>query len=296
VINYYYCLQIVSILAEWSVQGKADESNYEEDPRFVSLCHRLGSGSRGDTMQAQPTDLSMVLGVTGEDEAARLVSTISLEQMIKVLSSLAAKKRRSVQLLRSLAYNISSTNLKLNVKQSADILYSLAILNYPDEALLEKVNSDLRDCISECQKTAVIGSIATSLGLLRYKDREEEFPNALTWLDIVWSLVVLQLANSSHLQSVLNPAFIDRLLNTNGLVSVSCRKKLLNINGSAMWTKGYNGPLLKEDSEVNRLTLVRTKGKQTLVKSVMDSLSSLLPSSNFLKINVDSGMGFLIGE
>jgi hypothetical protein len=59
---------------------------------------------------------------------------------------------------------------KLNVKECADMLYAMATLNFPDDLLLEKTCDDLRECVASNQKPAVIGSILTSLGLLRYKN------------------------------------------------------------------------------------------------------------------------------
>jgi hypothetical protein len=59
---------------------------------------------------------------------------------------------------------------KLNVKNCADLLYAMAMLNFPDDMLLEKTCDNLCECVAFNQKPAVIGSILTSLGLLRYKN------------------------------------------------------------------------------------------------------------------------------
>lgn len=87
------------------------------------------------------------------------------------MSSLALKKRRSLSLLRSLSYNITKNSDQLNLKQSADVLYSMAILNFPDENLLNKVSADVLTMLNSNSKgSAVIGSILTSAGLLKYKN------------------------------------------------------------------------------------------------------------------------------
>lgn len=116
-------------------------------------------------------DLNVVLGVTGDDEAAKLVATITLPQMVKVMKNLAAKKRRSTPLLRSLAYNMSSSEQHLDMKQCADVLYSIACLNFPDPVLTAK----LCDCVQEglkepFDKSSIIGSIITSLAFLKYRE------------------------------------------------------------------------------------------------------------------------------
>jgi hypothetical protein len=72
--------------------------------------------------------------------------------------------------LRSLAFNIGRCSEKMDIKQCADVLYALAILNFPDEVLLEKVNADIRSNMSTTDRLSVIGSIVTSIGILRYRD------------------------------------------------------------------------------------------------------------------------------
>lgn len=93
-----------------------------------------------------------------------------MHNTLKVLSTLGAKKKRSTTLMRSLAFNIGRCSDKMDIKQCADVLYALAVLNFPDEVLLEKVGADLRDVIPKNDRGSVIGSILTSIGMLRYRD------------------------------------------------------------------------------------------------------------------------------
>lgn len=334
-------MKIVTILSEWSLNGKIGNLDFESDPRFVALCQLITKTSSRSQVAAKEGDLSVVLGVMGEDEATKMVKSINLPQMIKVLSSLAFKRRRSLPLLRALAFGIGSSPIKLDVKQSADILYAMACLNFPEEVLLEKVCHDLIETIPFCQKSAVIGSISTSIGLLRYKDiellnclcnwglknksigrlqdfvslllclanvnyipnreileviqsqvKEEEVPSACTWLDVVWALSVLHASSESHLSSVLRPKFIERL-STPGNSNIAWKRKLLNLNGLAKLTKGYKGPFLNPE-EPFELPLKRSKDKQLLFSSLVDTLSNVLPSSNHFRTSVDTGMGFLL--
>lgn len=182
-ISRYHALKIVSILAEWSTIEKVKLSEFENDPRFVKLCRILGRAPiikgnnnvrNGDGLKKvndyKTDDLNTVLGVTGDDEAAKLISSISLPQMVKVMSTLTQKKRRSTPLLRSLAYNISSNSTILNIKQCGDVLYSLAKLNFPDPVLIGRICTDLHSGLEKNDKSAVVGSILTSLGLLKYRD------------------------------------------------------------------------------------------------------------------------------
>nr|CAD7438424.1 unnamed protein product [Timema bartmani] len=260
-------LRVVSVLADWTSSGRVKLADFEGDQRFVKMCRLLGKGFTSSSSKTAPDmggfgDLAMVLGVTGDDEAAKLVAGISLSQMIRVLSTLANKRRRSTPLLRSLAFNIGRKTEHLDMKQATDTLYAMAVLNFPDEVLLEKVASDLCECVPNNDRSAVVGSVLTSVGLMRYKHTElldvlsdwvtvnidtcrtqdlcsllqtlamlnyrpsnesqlfdvlvkhltvAAVPNPVAWLDVVWSLVVLDRATAQHVTSVLSPEFLAKL-------------------------------------------------------------------------------------
>ncbi|XP_050421430.1 FAST kinase domain-containing protein 4 [Adelges cooleyi] len=331
-------LKAVSMLADWATTGKAKLSDFEADPRFLKLCRLLGKENVGK--ENTFSDLSTVLGITGDDEAAKLISSISLPQMIKVLSTLAVKKKRSATLMRSLAFNIGRCSEKLDIKQCADILYALAVLNFPDEVLMEKVSADLCSTISTNDRPSVIGSIITSMGILRLRDTDllesisswlenheckqhilESFlitlayvnyktvnvdnifkvfennkidgvSNINTWLDVVWSLIVLKRESDDHLKSVLSPGFTKSVLNLKdiGIIPI----KLLNVNGYATTKTQYKGPLLDLNSDYCQVKLMRSKDKQALMVSMMDALSTMLPSINYVKTDVNTNFGFII--
>lgn len=350
-----HALKIVTVLADWTCAGHIQASDFEADPRFLTLCRILGRSKSGKIETAPPevtkvssNDLATVLGITGDDEAAKLIGKISLPQMVKVMSSLAAKKRRSLPLLRSLAFNISSSSDKVDIKQSADILYASAILNFHDEVLLEKICSDLYECIPQNKKRAVIHSIVTSIGILKYRDTElldtlsewyvqnlqvcqtqdivsilmtlatvyytpvnadvlftklnshvgsADMVSPSQWLDSVWSLVILGRATPEHYASVLSEKFINQLTSFDiEDMSVATKLKLLNINGAARLRAKdtYKGPLLDTNADNWKVQLSRPKEKQTLVTSVLEAMSNLLPSSQYIRTNINTGMGFLI--
>ncbi|XP_025422415.1 uncharacterized protein LOC112692084 isoform X2 [Sipha flava] len=341
-INKQHALKAVSTLADWASSGRTQLHNFESDPRFLKLCKMLGKDSSKGKNNLF-SDLSTVLGITGDDEAAKLISSISLSQMVKVLSTLGAKKKRSTTLMRSLAFNIGRSSEKLDIKQCADILYALAVLNFPDEVLLEKVGADLRKTLSTNDRFSVIGSILTSIGILRYRDAElleslsiwvekhmndckpsiltsylltlayvnykpinmdniikvftdikhfNDAGNINTWLDIVWSLVVLEKANNDHLESVLSSDYVSNLLKLKGNIVMSI--KLLNINGYAKNILPYKGPLLDPNSDIFKIELVKSKEKQVLMTTMMAVLSMMFPSENFVKMDVNTNLGFNI--
>lgn len=78
----------MSVLAQWSTAGKINLSDFETDARFVKVCRilsRSGGKVKSAPRASRADDLSMVLGVTGDDEAAKLIASITLPQMVKVI-------------------------------------------------------------------------------------------------------------------------------------------------------------------------------------------------------------------
>jgi len=55
---------------------------------------------------------------------------------MKLMASLREQGKRNTPLLRMLSYNIVKYNMKLNLKQCATLLYSMAILNFPDKVYI----------------------------------------------------------------------------------------------------------------------------------------------------------------
>lgn len=78
-----FFLKAVSLLADWANSGKVKLSEFETNPKFLKLCRMLGKENTNVKTNLF-SDLSTVLGITGDDEAAKLISSISLPQMVKV--------------------------------------------------------------------------------------------------------------------------------------------------------------------------------------------------------------------
>ncbi|CAH0673802.1 unnamed protein product [Spodoptera exigua] len=323
VVSRRHALKMVSILSEWTTSNKVKLTDFEKDPRFLKLCRIL---ARSTTSQAigsltMAEDLSTVLGITGDDEAARLITNLTLPQMIKVMKALQSKGRRSTPLLRALSHNITNQAEIIDLKKSADLLYAMAALNFPDPVLLDRICNDVIECLpSNEDKSAVVNSITTSLGLLKYRHepvlsaitdwlhqhiaqcratdiasavvtlatvdylppsdsaqgliktaltlKEEEMSKSSSWLDLVFSLLILNKAKKTQLESTLQPEFIDKLLSAGG------------------------SPRLPEDISVG-VPVVYTKEKAFYVQSIMDTFKSFVSAEAFLKKDCNSGMGFL---
>lgn len=77
--------KVVSVLSQWTSSGKVKIADFEEDPRFLKLCRILTKGAKFNKSMGKSEDLSTILSVTADDEAAKLVGSITLPQMVKVI-------------------------------------------------------------------------------------------------------------------------------------------------------------------------------------------------------------------
>ncbi|XP_063827727.1 FAST kinase domain-containing protein 4 [Ostrinia nubilalis] len=341
VVSRRHALKMVSILSDWSNSNKVKLADFEKDPRFLKLCRIL---ARTQTTQAissltMAEDLSTVLGITGDDEAARLIANLTLPQMIKVMKALQHKGRRSTPLLRALSHNITRQAEVIDLKKSADLLFSMASLNFPDPVLLDRICNDVIETLpANKDKPSVVNSIVVSLGLLKYRHEaalaalgawvsrrgragdaaaavvtlahlhfeppgcEELFQTAVSlkegelskpsaWLDLVFSLLTLEKANRQHLESTLQPEFIDKLLSA-GEIPIPARRKLMMIDAYLNLKYPGETPRLPEDVAVG-VPVVYTKEKNLYVQSIMDTFKILVSADAFLKKDCNSGMGFL---
>ncbi|CAH2981610.1 unnamed protein product [Chilo suppressalis] len=172
IVSRRHALKMVSVLSDWSNSNKVKISDFEKDPRFLKLCRILARTTTTHAMSSMTMaeDLGTVLGITGDDEAARLITNLTLPQMIKVMKALQQKGRRSTPLLRALSHNITRQEEVIDLKKSADLLFSMATLNFPDPILLDRICNDVIECLpSNSEKPSVVTSIVVSLGLLKYR-------------------------------------------------------------------------------------------------------------------------------
>lgn len=88
------------------------------------------------------------------------------------MTTLSIRKRRSTLLLRTLAYNIAGSPEQMNLKECADLFYSIASLNFYDENLFERAANNVITLLqtTKIPKSSVVGSILISVGLLKYKN------------------------------------------------------------------------------------------------------------------------------
>lgn len=177
-LNQQNAMAIVTKLSTMTVSKEADVKDFESDYRFLKICKILSRlDSAKDTKsiiykeQQKSAELDMVLSIAGDDEASRIVESLSLPQKVKVFSSLARKKTRSISVLKTLATTISSHSGQLNLKECSDLLFAMTSLNFIDEMLLSRISIDINEELRKnIDKTAVVGSIVTSMGFIKFKE------------------------------------------------------------------------------------------------------------------------------
>ncbi|CAG9787461.1 unnamed protein product [Diatraea saccharalis] len=172
VVSRQHALKMVSVLSEWSNNNKVKIADFEKDPRFLKLCRILARtpSTQAISSLTMAEDLGTVLGITGDDEAARLIANLTMPQMIKVMKALQQKGRRSTPLLRALSHNITRQSEVIDLKKSADLLFSMTALNFPDPILLDRICHDVIESLPTNEdKPTVVNSIIVSLGLLKYR-------------------------------------------------------------------------------------------------------------------------------
>ncbi|RLU19453.1 hypothetical protein DMN91_008010 [Ooceraea biroi] len=154
-------LTLISHITKQINSGKAEIVDVEADERFIHL------------RKIVKTNDNIKFGTKKLSNDLSQYSKLSTPAMISVMASLRDQGKRNTPLLRMLSYNIVKYNMKLNLKQCASLLYSMAVLNFPDKVLLEKIMNDLLICIPNtdmCINSVTSKSILTSLGFLFYKN------------------------------------------------------------------------------------------------------------------------------
>lgn len=203
--NKQNAMSILTKLSVWTASNKTNVKAFETDYRFLKLCRILSKSPLTKNIQNvihkdqhKSAELEMVLSIAGDDEASRLVEGLPLPQKVLVFSSFARKKTRSVPVLKTLATTISTHSGKLNLKECSDLLYAMVKLNFVDEMLLSRITVDINQTIDKnANKVAVVGSIVTSIGFLKYKE-----PILLDNL-IKWMVAKQQLCRPKDLASLI---------------------------------------------------------------------------------------------
>lgn len=281
-------------------------------------------------------------------EYANMVSTygsLTTPGMIKVLEEMNKQKKKNLPLVKYLYHEITQYNATLTSLQCWKLLDIMVNLDFPNRPLLSKIGDHLST--SKNIPIWMLGNIATSLGMLRYKDSrildimctnilystepvplavlfavlqyiaavyyktpkvhifinqhiyqlsKNDFPDQIKWVNFVWSLVVLNLAQESHYQEIFSEEFINVLKGSK--LTKGVQLKLLNIRAAAelhfkkdnLLLNGFTLPpldFLGEQISVNNY-------KQKFLQTLDETLKEVLKPPATYTMGVDTGMGFSI--
>jgi len=103
-----------------------------------------------------------------EDRVSDVVDEISPGELVLILNQMGKKKRRNVPLLKSLSFYICKNKNMLDVKQISDCLFSFNLLSFKEKNVVESLCNELVSKISSVESSAVLRSILTSLGQIKY--------------------------------------------------------------------------------------------------------------------------------
>ena len=210
------------------------------------------------------SELEMKVSNTGEEGGAVLRS---------VLTSLGQLRYLSTGLTDAICSWYQARE-KVEERDMVTLLVTLSNLNYKSP-----------------KHTEMLQKFAMSLepGQFRHLNRYE-----MVWLDVVWAMVALDLANHSHLDSVLNSSFHNLLLYSGENKNLGASIKLLNINAAAkLLHSDYKGPVLnvEEDPLLRDLKISPGLAKVQLRQKVLEAFASIAPPPRFLNLDVNSLLG-----
>ncbi|XP_034940047.1 FAST kinase domain-containing protein 4 [Chelonus insularis] len=158
-------LLIATTLNRWISEKKIVLADYEKDPRFQKVVRKSANMNRDVPQKRTPFNPNEIDNIMD-------TSNLTPDQSVRLLSGLAVKHTRMKPLIQSLLTIINNNVDKLTLKQTADVLFSMASLSFPHDELLRKICTKISKCVDEIEQSPIIGSIVTSLGMMRYRNKE----------------------------------------------------------------------------------------------------------------------------
>ncbi|KAK7480972.1 hypothetical protein BaRGS_00027787 [Batillaria attramentaria] len=160
----------------------------------------------------------------------------------------------------------------LDVSDRVGIVHSLANLNLHN---------------AQCQN--IVGRVAGAADVQELKKA-----SPLMWLDVVWSLSVLQRLDQTSAASVLSEDFWGSLPVSDSFQSMITMTKLSNINAAAKYeVEGYTGPFLP-DALCNGDAKLLVRGEQKTTQKVLSALANMAPVDSYTVTNITASGGYLI--
>jgi len=177
----------------------------KEGWQFAGLLHYSG--------QFSPQFLAKL-----EDRIADLVEEMTAADLSQILTELGRKKRRNVVLIKAITFYLTKHRNLLDIKQLSDSLFALNVLSFKDQTILDRLCEEIETKIAGTENPAVLRSILTSLGQLRFPCRGV-VDRVLDWyqerLHLLGSRdmasILVTLANLNHVPSENNDKLMTHL-------------------------------------------------------------------------------------
>ncbi|XP_023328867.1 protein TBRG4 [Eurytemora carolleeae] len=244
---------------------------------------------------------------------AKKRSFLDIKQIADILfafNRVSFKEQDTLERILSSLEPLLSTNNKTAVVRS--ILTSLGQLKLSNPPVLDAVCDWFDKRLSETRgvEPRDISTLLLTLANLNYTPPErEQFLKKCSslvkredflslprgeqiWVDIVWSLVNLNIATSEQISSVLENKFFTKIIESDDKYT---SLKLLNINAAAqLLNKDYKGASinLTENGHLSEISLSPSVQKTKLKKFMFETLSTLFPPPRFISEDVKTGLGF----
>ncbi|XP_051156823.1 uncharacterized protein LOC127278915 [Leptopilina boulardi] len=187
------------------------------------------------------------------------------------------------------------------------VLKSIGLLRYRNEELLLTITKWVMKNHAS-MKPQYVSSFFVTLAVVGYvpTDNLQEFQSftsqfqetdmstASDWLDVVWSLVILNQAKEEQIMSVINSDFLEKLSVVSKLTEIR-KRKILNINAAAKILFNKNTDhILNQDSSIFNVTLEKNQHQQDFVKRIVTALFAFLPCKGCVNMDVDTKLGFSV--
>jgi len=225
----------------------------------------------------------MKLSSSSEDASSSSESSSSSPSLVapmrSLLTTLGQLKLKHKGLVNKITEKLVTSSEPLDNKDLVAFLLTTAALNYipPDsDKLYQKIGEQLTpESLSRSSSSS--GKCAS------------------LWLDVVWSLCVLNKVSSQQLASVLDPNFYNQIFNKR---NVGMTLKLLNVNAYATHIHSgggdYQGPKFDPKTEpllYDRPSASASADKRKLIENVLDTMASLASPPTFLAVGNSGGGG-----
>lgn len=176
-------------------------------------------------------------------------------------------------------------------------------MKWRDEALLDSLCQWILRYIHICRPSDIAAYIITLANLAYTPTNSEELFNVCIprfnskqlkkseWIDIVWSLALLEKASREQIVSVLDPPFIESAIHNEG-INTGTSLKLLNIRAIANAFLSNAGQTFPQP--LSKTSITENCGDLSLRNHVIKVLKKFLPFPKYLNVNVNTNMGFTV--